>query len=710
VAATSDGKLYTVSGRSPGVCDVCNTVLELDLATGAWTYKAFLPGPRSDLGLAAATNGKLYAAGGVVFDRGVAFVSLREVYEYDPATNIWTEKASMPSARHGHGLVLAPNGRLYAVGGHFKYLEQPQETLAEVVEYNPFSNTWTQKTPMPTAREYLGAALAANGKLYAVGGFNIAAVSAGGCGGVCGTVEEYDPTTNVWTAATTVSGLPGLYHPATAVADGRLYVFGGEARDGVPRTNVYEVTPGTTPGTDRVRTVASMPTARFAASATVAQGKVYVVGGYNATGYSPVVEVFTPPSGGVGQGSWAALAPLQVARSGAGLAASRDGTRIYLAGGDGVVNGVANFLTSVDEYTIAANTWRSVAPLPSARDGLALALGGDDRLYALGGNDATTPGAAGAIARVDAFTVPTMSTGQGAWQGRAALPGPRSLLAAVSVPNASFYALGGWNGTAATADVFEYDHAANAWSTQNSQPPRAPFPNPRYAFGAGLAGDRLFVVGGSTAVPNTDLLHIVNAVNVAIRDEIPTVSAGGPYIVTTSGSVQLTASGSDPEGGPLTFAWSLNSRLLYETPGQSVTVPGAVLPVGNYPIRVRAVDNKGGYAVAETYLSVTCDTRTRVTVQTAKQGAGAISVTLRSGTGSFSGVLRLGQSGRPIQNATVSVQGGPSGITRNAEIPISGTQVVLTVTRRAPGPVTVPLAVMDGCGEWRTFVGFGTGV
>ena len=58
----------------------------------------------------------------------------------------------------------------------------------------------------------------------------------------------------------------------------------------------------------------------------------------------------------------------------------------------------------------------------------------------------------------------------------------------------------------------------------------------------------------------------------------------------------------------------------------------------------------------------------------------------------------------------VNVQGGPSGITTSQAVTASGSQVVLTITRRNPGPVTVPLQLTDGCGDWKTFVGFGTGV
>ena len=51
----------------------------------------------------------------------------------------------------------------------------------------------------------------------------------------------------------------------------------------------------------------------------------------------------------------------------------------------------------------------------------------------------------------------------------------------------------------------------------------------------------------------------------------PTVSAGGPYTVDEGSSTTLTATGNDPEGGSLTYAWDLDNNGTFETAGQSVS-------------------------------------------------------------------------------------------------------------------------------------------
>ncbi|KKQ86039.1 MAG: hypothetical protein UT08_C0002G0061 [Candidatus Woesebacteria bacterium GW2011_GWB1_38_8] len=57
----------------------------------------------------------------------------------------------------------------------------------------------------------------------------------------------------------------------------------------------------------------------------------------------------------------------------------------------------------------------------------------------------------------------------------------------------------------------------------------------------------------------------------------PTADAGGPYQVDEGGSVGVTASGSDPENGTLTYAWDLDNNGSFETTGQSVTFSAAGL-------------------------------------------------------------------------------------------------------------------------------------
>src|SRR6185436_15986532 len=75
-------------------------------------YKKGAPFPEADEELyGVATNGKLYVMGG--WGDGKARGAN---YEYDPATDRWTKKQPMPRPAH-HAALAAANGRIYAFGG-----------------------------------------------------------------------------------------------------------------------------------------------------------------------------------------------------------------------------------------------------------------------------------------------------------------------------------------------------------------------------------------------------------------------------------------------------------------------------------------------------------------------------------------------------------------------------------------------------------------
>ncbi|MGI8736460.1 MAG: kelch repeat-containing protein [Candidatus Eremiobacter antarcticus] len=100
---------------------------------------------------------------------------------YNPTTNSWTPKASMPTPRQDMGVGVI-NGVLYAVGG----VSTPgvDEGSSAVEAYDPSTNSWTSKMSMPTAR--FGLAVPVVGaSLYAVGGFHEPTE--------LNTVEEYQP-------------------------------------------------------------------------------------------------------------------------------------------------------------------------------------------------------------------------------------------------------------------------------------------------------------------------------------------------------------------------------------------------------------------------------------------------------------------------------------------------------------------------------------
>ncbi len=264
VAAASNGRIYAIGG-SGGTYrsgyEILATVEEYDPATDTWRARASMPTARVGLGVAAASNGRIYAIGGY---GGTYYSSkaLATVEEYDPATDTWRPRASMPTARYSLGVAAATNGKIYIIG------EDDNGVSAAVYEYDPATDIWTTRASMPTMRWSLGVAAASNGKIYAIGGsngFNPLAV-----------VEEYDPATNTWrTRASMPTARDRL--SVAAASNGRVYVIGGWGSQS-PLAIVEEYDPAT----DTWRTRASTPTARAALGvAAASNGKLYAIGGEN---------------------------------------------------------------------------------------------------------------------------------------------------------------------------------------------------------------------------------------------------------------------------------------------------------------------------------------------------------------------------------------------------------------------------------------------
>jgi hypothetical protein len=119
-------------------------------------------------------------------------------------------------------------------------------------------NSWIEKTPMPTARGYLQAAVL-NDKIYAIGG-----------SGPVGTNEEYNPTTNSWT---TKAPMPNPTQSFTiAICQGKIYCLGGISQDPTGMNKVYD------PSTDSWENKASMPVGGSGLMANVVNGKIYCLG------------------------------------------------------------------------------------------------------------------------------------------------------------------------------------------------------------------------------------------------------------------------------------------------------------------------------------------------------------------------------------------------------------------------------------------------
>jgi N-acetylneuraminic acid mutarotase len=237
-----------------------------------WVRKADMAGA-SRVGFAAAVmDGKIYVMGG--------FGGPTVVQVYDPATDTWKQQARL---RHSTAFASASvvDGRIYIIGGGSPVSVGDSYTFVE--EYDPATDTWTEKASMQTPKDSLVTAVV-DGKIYTIGGFDCTAT--GPCP-VIVTVEMYDPATDTWTPRAPMPGARAM--AAAGIVDGMIYVIGGQTRlsgDGTSSVYAYD------PGTDTWAEKSPMPAERTWASGSVYDGQIYVHGGCETWRMLPSSNLF----------------------------------------------------------------------------------------------------------------------------------------------------------------------------------------------------------------------------------------------------------------------------------------------------------------------------------------------------------------------------------------------------------------------------------
>jgi N-acetylneuraminic acid mutarotase len=200
LAAVAVGnKIYAVGGAkipsgielsdgltAGGPVELLGTMEVFDTEQNSWTTLKSMTLPRNHLGVAHLDN-KLYAIGGAVgscFPGGWSSnVGMNEAY--DIATDTWSTRAPMATARSGVG-VTALNGKIFVIGGE-GWVDEIGGVSRANEAYDPKSNSWAVEARMPTPR-YGFAKGVIDGKLYAVSG-----VTRAGMFSVIAVNEVYTP-------------------------------------------------------------------------------------------------------------------------------------------------------------------------------------------------------------------------------------------------------------------------------------------------------------------------------------------------------------------------------------------------------------------------------------------------------------------------------------------------------------------------------------
>jgi N-acetylneuraminic acid mutarotase len=275
-AVTLDGKIYLIGGFT--AFGVTNRVDAYDPVTKQWKEKAPLPVSLHHVGVGV-INKKIYVVGG--FDGLMFWDPVKTLWEYDPKLDQWREKKSMPTARGALGVGVW-QGKLYVIGG-FGATPFGKGNLDANEVYDPKTDRWESKSPLPIARDHLAVAVV-DGKIYALGGRFESSYTRN-----LSLHDVYYPGTDKWMSAaplrTPRSGA------AAAVVEGKIHLFGGEAPEGTsPAHEIYD------PDINIWKAAPPMPTARHGLAAAALENKIYLLTGGLRPGssISSLNEVFTP--------------------------------------------------------------------------------------------------------------------------------------------------------------------------------------------------------------------------------------------------------------------------------------------------------------------------------------------------------------------------------------------------------------------------------
>jgi N-acetylneuraminic acid mutarotase len=388
----------------------------------------------------------------VVNDKIYAIQADGKNEEYDPATLAWTIKETMPTPRGAPGIVVYQN-KIYAIGGTNGF--DPATgipILCSVNEvYDPVTDTWENRKPMPTKRSALSANVV-DGKIYLIGGLKDP-----NTGAASDLNEVYDPETDTWT---TKKPIPTpVFSYASAVVESKIYVFSGSTT-GQGTTNLTQIYD---PATDnwslgKPPLTAVTDAAAGATTGLFAPKRIYVIGGRTAATGISLNQVYDPETD---QWTWGASMP--TSRYNLAVAVVND--TLYGLGGvslgplQGTVYAV-NELYIPFSYDGPLPPYWSPPPSPSP-------------------SPTTSPS--------DTLTPSPPSLGS--WETMSPVPQGR-LGPGVAAVNGKIYVIGGTGEGGYLNTNEEYDPATNTWTTKK------PMPTPRSGFGIAVYQNKIYVIGG----------------------------------------------------------------------------------------------------------------------------------------------------------------------------------------------------------------------
>ncbi len=174
-----DDKAYMGLGRDAN-SKLLKDFWHFEPLSSTWNRLPDFPGTNMDISFA--TNSKIYAG---TSGESSSFDS--EMWEYDPESNIWTEKTPFPGEYRFNGIAIGIGNKGYFGMGQTEGILSTR--FREIWEYDPITDNWSQLTDFPGGARVLPVGFAINNKGY-FGMGNTASQQID--------FWEFDPVSNEW--------------------------------------------------------------------------------------------------------------------------------------------------------------------------------------------------------------------------------------------------------------------------------------------------------------------------------------------------------------------------------------------------------------------------------------------------------------------------------------------------------------------------------
>ncbi len=370
----------------------------------------------------------------------------------------------------------------------------------------------------------------------------------------------------------TMASMPTPRAQAATVAgnNGKIYVIGG-----YNATKVLNTTEAYDPSTNTWQAKAKMLTAMRCAAATKGpDGLIYVISGYDGAASSAAVQAYNTTSD-----TWTSKASIPYPVLFA-AAVTDDKGKILVIGGTNLAP--SNSTNRVQVYDTATDTWTSGTPLPTSRTQIGVVKDRNGFIYALGGQTWPTT--------VALDVVEVYYPGSATWSARPSMiEGINEFGVALGADNNIYVVGGGKDYTNNQAPFFGtvtvYNPITNSWGFD------ANMPTPRKELGVVSVGDRIYAIGGC----NDTYLGIVERAEIQMPNELPLayIDSITPNPVTINEPITFVGHGTDQDGTIVGYKWrsSINGTM-----NTAATFNITTLSNGTHTIYFSVQDNSGAWS------------------------------------------------------------------------------------------------------------------